>query len=104
MTKERILFRARNLPEAWLLRERLQEAGVRVRLAGEALVGLAGAIPLRDAEPILWVPEEQVARAQGVLDRFFGPELVHPARRCPSCEEDNPAGFQICWNCETPLE
>lgn len=103
MSEEVLLYRADHLADAWLLRRQLEAAGIPVRLAGEALTGLAGAIPIGDARPMLWVPKAHEADARAVVDRFHGPELVHPARRCPACGEENPAGFAICWNCEAPL-
>lgn len=103
MPNEILLYRADGLPDAYLLRRMLQDAGIEVRLAGEALTGLAGAIPLQDARPMLWVPAVQEDQARAVLARFKGPELVHPARVCPHCGEENPAGFEVCWNCEELL-
>ncbi len=102
MGRDILLYRSEGLADAWLLHARLADAGIPSRVAGESLAGLAGAIPVKDTKPTVWVDEGRWDEAQAVLARFQGPELVHPAWVCPGCGEDNPAGFAVCWNCEAP--
>lgn len=95
------LYRATGQADAYLLRQWLAEHGIACRLQGEALMSLAGGIPLRDALPSVWVDEDRAEEAREVLQRWQGPALVHPAWRCTSCGEENPASFEVCWSCET---
>jgi hypothetical protein len=96
-----LLYRARGPADVYLLVAALDAAGVASTLRGEARVGLAGAIPVRDAAPEVWVAEHDRAAAVAVLRAFEGPALVHPEWRCARCGELNPASFQLCWQCDT---
>lgn len=97
---EVMLYKATGPTDAYLLRRALADHGIACRLDGEALMGLAGGIPIPDAFPRVWVDREDAPAAEEVLRAWRGPALVHPAWRCPSCGEENPAGFEICWSCE----
>ncbi len=98
--KEFMLYRATGRADAYLLRAFLQQHGLPAVVRGEALVGLAGEIPVPDSMPTLWVAEERREQAEGLLARFRGPALVQEAWVCAHCNEPNEGNFEICWNCE----
>ena len=60
-----------------------------------------------------WRPELQVvdltevardaARARAIIEEFERPARAGPPRRCPNCQEDNPAWFEVCWKCGTSI-
>ena len=103
MSDEIVLYRAMGPTDAYLLRQWLEDVGIPCRLVGESLMGLGGAIPIPDALPRVLVPKAHEAEAKEALARWQGPRLVHPARTCPHCGEDNPPSFALCWSCEQPL-
>ena len=55
--------------EAHLVRTALAQAGIDARIRNEDLASLAGAIPLVDCMPEVWVEAEDRALAQEVLDQ-----------------------------------
>jgi hypothetical protein len=64
----------------------------------------AGQLPVSEACPELWVVrEDDLARARALVDDFESAPHITASRRCMACQEDNPANFQICWNCGAGL-
>ena len=62
-----------NLAEAYELCGLFEEAGIRSRVVGDFLGSGAGLLPLGETTtPRIWVSEEDVARAQGILDARIG--------------------------------
>jgi Putative prokaryotic signal transducing protein len=97
------LYSAGNLQEAYLLLYRLEQAGIDVRLFNEHAHGGLGEIPFTHAYPEIWVVHAQdVERAQAIM-RDYEAASQAPARQCPSCREENPGGFEVCWRCGTAL-
>lgn len=88
---------APNLTLAWLVREALQAEGIDARLQGEGRAGVAGEIPIPDAQIEVWVPRDAILRATGVLARLEDAGEA-PAWTC-ACGEENPGSFEICWSC-----
>lgn len=95
-----LLHRAPTPAEAWLVKHALAQEGIAAEVRGENLSTLAGAIPVRDAQPTVWVAASDRDAAERVLARLQGPELVHPEWTCPHCGETNPPSFAVCWKCE----
>jgi hypothetical protein len=113
------LYTAADLPEAHLVAQLLERAGIEacvlnahaqgglgncsLRCSTSAVLGVVGEIPFTHAWPEVWLLDEaDVARAQRVLETFTRP-LVSPPRRCRDCGEDNPGTFETCWHCGAPL-
>ena len=95
------LYRAHGPADIYLLRDFLARHGVPSELRGESLRGLAGAIPVPDTFPSLWVRDVDLENAVALLKEFEGPKLVHPDWLCTGCGETNAPTFEFCWNCET---
>lgn len=113
------------LHEAHLMLHRLQACGIPGQVRADRS-GLAGVIPVADAQAELWVPEEQVRPAllelglvsEGKLSLVEvdavsgavslpgaeGGELSLPeaGELCPACGEDWEPGFTECWSCQAP--
>lgn len=97
------LYTAADLPEAYLVAQWLERAGIRARVLNEHAQGGLGEIPFTHAWPEVWLMDERDGpRAQRVLDAWRHAP-VSPARRCPICGEENPEGFETCWHCAAPL-
>lgn len=102
MAKVRI-YTASGSGDVYLLREWLKERQIPSEIRGEHLMGLGGAIPIPDAQPTLWVDEAHADAAKVAIMSWKEPRLVHPPRICPSCGEENPPNFDLCWSCEAVL-
>ena len=55
--------------------------------------------------PEVWIEnEEDWERARSLVRNFE--QVVTRNKgvvRCPQCNEENPATFEICWQCGTPM-
>jgi len=93
------VYRAADLADAQLVSDLLEQNGIPVVQRGTNLSGLAGAIPIPDAMPTLWVVPHNAARAR---------DLIEAAEREPTalpwtcaCGEANDANFGSCWSCSS---
>lgn len=92
---------AGSIAEAELVRETLASAGHEVVLRGLSRPGLAGEIPIPDAVVDVWVPESEAEGARAVLAAVEA--RAHLEWVCARCSERNPASFETCWQCQSPL-
>ena len=97
------LLNAANLPEAHLLAGWLSQHGIRVRVLNTNAAGALGELPVDAAAPQIWLenPADE-SRAQDSLAAFRA-EASGPGRPCPSCGEENPPAFELCWSCASGL-
>jgi hypothetical protein len=99
------VFTAANLPEAHLLAHHLADRGVRTQIFNANASSIAGELPIDAALPQLWVErDDDAARARTLIDEYFRARVTGPPVHCPKCGEENPASFDLCWNCGTGLE
>lgn len=117
---------------AHLVLSALQNAGLPARLSGEHRAGMGGLIGMDDAMVEVLVPLTHRVKAQEVLAPLFAPHAdgghlaltdsfdalagalgLSPGRgalarpeptACPACGADWEPGFELCWQCETPLD
>ena len=93
---------AANLQDAHILLGLLQRAGIEARILNANAQGGLGEIPFVHAYPEIWLAREaDLQRARALFAEFERPASA-AALRCPGCGEENPAGFEICWNCSAP--
>ncbi len=98
------LCTAANLPEAHLLLHQLMHAGIEARVLNEHAQGGLGELPFTHAYPEIWIMEPaQEARAREILAEFERAPVLSTSLRCTGCNEINPPGFEICWQCGKPL-
>ena len=62
-----IVYQTTNLPDAYLLRDLLAQAGIQAHVQGEFLRGAVGELP-PDTPISLMVPEAQALEARGIID------------------------------------
>jgi len=95
---------ATNLPEAHVLVDVLADRGIRARIFNANASSLAGELPIEASLPQVWVEDPaDAARAKEVIDEFLR-RPAGPTKKCPACGEENPASFELCWNCGAGLE
>ncbi len=94
------------MPEAHLLKELLADRGVRVQIFNVNASSAMGEIPMDAALPQVWVEKPaDAARAREIIDQFLrASSTAGGIRQCPNCGEENPATFDVCWNCGAGLE
>ena len=93
------VYRAADLVDAQLVSDLLEQNGIPVVQRGANLSGLAGAIPIPDAMPTLWVVPHNAARARALIEA-----AEHAPTALPwtcDCGEANDANFGSCWSCSS---
>jgi hypothetical protein len=61
---------------------------------------LAGELPIESSLPQVWVDNPADAeRAKALIESFQHSATPGPPVKCPSCGEESPGSFDLCWNC-----
>jgi hypothetical protein len=93
-------YTARNRFDAYLLADRLNQVGIRAHVFNEHIASIVGEVPPDVAQPQVWLEREQdCERARVLLARMEADAAQVGTRRCPSCGEESPATFDLCWSC-----
>ena len=93
-------YTARSRYDAYLLADRLNQAGIRAHVFNEHASSIVGDVPPEVAQPQVWLEREQdIERAAILVQRIAADAAVVGARRCAACDEESPANFDLCWNC-----
>ena len=91
---------ARQRYDAYLLADRLKQAGIRAHVFNEHASSIVGEVPPDIAQPQVWLERESDReRAQTLLARMEADAAASGTRHCAACNEDSPANFDLCWNC-----
>ena len=98
----RRVYTAATLPEAHLIRQLLESAGINARVFNENAQGAIGELPVTAAWPDVWIVQNhQFRAARAVIERYESSsesELL-----CNSCGEISPGRFEVCWQCRAVL-
>jgi hypothetical protein len=98
------LYSAASLPDAHLIRNLLDQAGIEAHVFNENAQGGVGQLPVMEACPQIWIVNERdLQRARQLLEAFEHMPAIRSNLRCEQCAEDNPTTFQLCWNCGSSL-
>jgi predicted RNA-binding Zn-ribbon protein involved in translation (DUF1610 family) len=89
------------LPEAHLVASLLTREGIPSSVRNLMRTGLVGEVPVDDARIEVTVPAEFVADAEALIRASR--EVKGVDRPCPSCGEENPPSFELCWSCGAEL-
>jgi hypothetical protein len=93
-------YTARHRFDAYLLADRLKQAGIRAHVFNEHASSIVGDVPPDVAQPQVWLEREQDReRAQVLLSRIEAEAEQGGTRRCQACGEESPASFDLCWSC-----
>ena len=91
---------ALNRFDAYLVLHRLQQAGIEAHVFNEHMQSIAGDVPPEVAQPQVWLDDgADRPRAEAVLAAMRAERARTGTVRCPGCQEENPANFEICWKC-----
>jgi hypothetical protein len=100
------IYTAGSLQEAQLLLDRLLEAGIEARLINEHLLGGFGQLPYGESLPRVALTNAAQAEEAAQVIRAFVARMHDKDEAtlvCPSCGEDNPDNFELCWSCRAEL-
>lgn len=94
------LFTAVDLPEAYLVANLLQRAGIEVEIRNEYAQGGLGEIPFLHAFPEIWVADnDDFERGQALVTAYESGHGTDAITHCHYCGEENPGNFDNCWKC-----
>ena len=95
---------ARARYDAFLVADRLNQAGIRAHVFNQHAQSIVGDVPPDVAQPQVWLErDDDRERAQILLDRIEEEGRRGGDVRCPACSEVSPANFELCWNCGRAL-
>jgi hypothetical protein len=96
---------ARQRYDAYLIADRLNQAGIRAHVFNEHASSIVGDVPPDVAQPQVWLEREcDRERAQILLQSIEADGAAGGTRRCAACGEESPANFDLCWNCGRGLD
>lgn len=77
----------------------LETANIDSQIKNEFMAGGAGDLAPLDTWPELWVAEKDLDRAKEIVAQMDDNSQI--VWYCVHCDEENPATFDVCWQCET---
>ena len=99
------VYSANNLMEAQIVLDLLEHAYIPAKLFNEHAQGGQGDIPFTHTYPEVWViRDEDYARGKKITQSYEQLPTEEGIIICPTCGEENPRNFQLCWQCGGGLE
>ena len=91
--------------DAWLVADRLNQAGIRAHVFNQHASSIVGDVPSDHvAQPQVWIEREcDCERAQVVLREIEAAGRRTDKVPCRACGEESPGNFDLCWNCGNGL-
>jgi Putative prokaryotic signal transducing protein len=90
--------------DAFLVADRLNQAGIRAHVFNQHASSIVGDVPPDVAQPQVWLEREgDRERAEILLARLTEDAARSGTAHCTGCGEDSPANFDLCWNCGRQL-
>jgi hypothetical protein len=97
------IYVARQRYDAYLIADRLNQAGIRAHVFNEHASSIVGDVPPDVAQPQVWLADDaDEARARALL-RTMESEARRGPLYCRKCGEQSPGNFELCWNCGTAI-
>ena len=98
------IYIARARFDAFLVADRLNQAGIRAHVFNQHAQSIVGDVPPDVAQPQVWLERESdLERAAILLSRLEEEARRTGTLRCAQCGEESPANFDLCWNCGRAL-
>ena len=95
---------ARQRYDAYLVADRLNQAGIRAHVFNQHASSIVGDVPPDVAQPQVWLERECDRERAGVVLRSIEVDAdAAPPHRCAACGEESPGNFDLCWNCGRSL-
>ena len=83
----------------------LGHAGIEGRLFNQNAQSGVGEIPFSNTYPEVWIMrDDDMERGRIVVCKYEESPVENGVVFCPSCAEENPRNFQLCWHCGAGLE
>ena len=99
------IYSAANLPEAHLLLNLLQQAGISAQILNSYAQGASGEIPFEQAYPQIWLEDERDKfLAEKIISKYESTSPNTEWIYCRKCGERNPANFELCWLCRKDFD
>ena len=99
------LYSANNLMEAQIILNLLEHAYIPAQLFNQHAQGGMGDIPFTHAYPEVWIMRDgDYERGKTIVRTYEKMPTVTGIINCPTCGEENPRNFQLCWQCGSGLE
>jgi hypothetical protein len=90
--------------QAFLLRDLLGMHGIKAHVLNVHMQGAMGEIPADAAMPQVWLDDARDrTRATALLKENEAARHRTGRLFCRGCGEENPATFELCWNCGANL-
>ena len=90
--------------DAFLVADRLRHAGIKVHVFNQHASSIVGDVPPDVGQPQVWLEDERDReRAEVVLQDIEKGGTRAGIVFCPSCDEESPANFDLCWKCGASL-
>jgi hypothetical protein len=95
------IYVARQRFDAYLVADRLNQAGIRAHVFNEHAASIAGDVPPAVVQPQVWLADDDDApRAREFLQRMEQEAMLRTTSLyCRHCGEHSPGNFELCWNC-----
>ena len=91
---------ARARYDAFLVADRLNQAGIRAHVFNQHAQSIVGDVPPDVAQPQVWLERDSDRERAAILLARIEEEARRGGQlRCALCGEDSPATFELCWNC-----
>lgn len=98
------IYIAANLPDAHLVRNMLEQAGIPAHIFNANAIGALGDLPMSAAYPQVWIAQiHQEQHARSVVAEYSRATPPLDAKACSRCGEANPGEFELCWSCGAEL-
>jgi len=99
------LYSANTLMEAHIVLDMLEHALIPAQLFNQHAQSGTGELPFTHAYPEVWViRDEDYERGRKIVQQYEATPQTNDIIQCPACGEENPANFQLCWQCGNGLE
>lgn len=100
----RRIYGAADLQDAHIVLGLLRQAGIEARVLNEHARGGLGDLPFGEVYPEVWIDnDEDRERARRIVEAYQAQAVDTGVRHCPSCGEESPGNFDVCWNCGAKL-
>ena len=91
---------ARHRYDAYLVADRLNQAGIKAHVFNEHASSIVGDVPPDVAQPQVWLARDADRERATLLLRSIEAEAARGGTlKCRECGEESPANFDFCWQC-----
>ena len=101
-----VVFVAQDLWEAQLLLDQLKELWIPARIDNALSMSAYGELPYLASRPRVVIERDaDFERARAAVDAFEARRRskLEGEKPCPSCGEESPENFELCWKCGAEL-